>query len=203
VLVFGVACLVATARTLDLWSTRVVTPDLAGEQNVVLDSAGGGWTGLILLSVVQVAFAAALFAAAIAVQPQVRPRRRNLRFLPFWRAAIWGRPRPLSELRRRWPPKRRWLWAVGRFFPWAVMACSLVAALGNVLAYNWPPFRAGWALLVGTPLSQVGVLLAAILLAGAVWAVFEHQCYLGAQPAPPSIVPAGNKRRLLGLGGRA
>ena len=183
VLVFGVACDVAAARALDLWSTRVLTPDLAGEQNVVLGAAGGGWGGLLLLNLVQVLLVTAAFAAAVAVQPDVRPRRRNLRFLPFWRANVWGRPRPLRELSRRWPPRRRWLWSVGRFLSWAVVACSLTAAGGNMAAYWWPAARPVWAAMVSTPWSQLAVLVSAVAVAALAWIPFEYACYRGNGPA--------------------
>lgn len=179
-LVFGVACLVAAARTLDLWSTRVVTPDLAGEQNVVLAATGGAWLALILLSFGTVLFVALFFAAAVAVQPSVRPRRRGLSYEAFLRAVVWGRPRPLRDLLRRWPPRRRWLWAVGRFLPWAVIATSLVASSGNISAYFWPPARPWWGLMVGNPLSQLAILLGAIGVSALLWSRFEHRRYLAA-----------------------
>lgn len=162
---------------LDLWSTRVVTPDLAGEQNVILAATDGGWAALIGLSALLVLGTAAVFAAALRVQPTVRPRRRGLAFVPFWRAAIWGRPRPLVRLFREWPPKRRWLWAVGRFLPCAIVATSLLAASGNLAAYAWPWFRPVWAAAVLHPVSQLLLLLAAILAAGIAWAKAEHLRY--------------------------
>lgn len=182
-LVFGVACHVAAARVLDLWTTRIVTPNLAGEQNLALAALGGSWFSLVLLSLLVTLFVAAFFAAAIAVQPRVLPRRPGLSYEAFLRCMIWGRPRPLRELFWRWPPRRRWLWAVGRFLPWAVVATSLMASVGNLAAYAWPAARPWWALMVGNLLSQAVLLLGAIGASAVPWTRFEHARYVAAQRA--------------------
>lgn len=199
-LVFGVACNVAAARALDLWSTRVITPDLAGEQNVVLAATGGAWIGLMAMSLVVLALVTTLFALAVAVQTTVRPKRRGLSYDAFLRAVVWGRPRPLRDLLRTWPPRRRWLWCVGRFLPWAVVATSLVAAMGNMAAYWWPVARPWWALMVGNPLSQVAVLLGAILASALLWSQFEYARYRAASraqvvDAPSPVSPALSRTR--------
>lgn len=188
VLVFGVACNVAAARGLDLWSTRVITPDLAGEQNVILAATGGAWVGLMALSLLVIAFVTSFFALAVGLQPTVRPKRRGLSYEAFLRTVVWGRPRPLRALLRTWPPRRRWLWCVGRFLPWAVMATSLVAATGNMAAYWWPAARPWWALMVGNPASQLAVLLGAITASCVLWSWFEYSRYR-ANGAPSNRAP--------------
>lgn len=176
-LLLGVTCLVASARTMDLLTTRIVTPDLAGEQNIALSVVGPSWPALIGASLALVALTTGAFAFALHVQPSVRPKRRGLRYVAFLRFAIWGHPKPLRLLFQEWPPRRRWAWAVGRFLPWAVIATSLAAATGNVLAHQVPAFRLTWYYMVSNPLSQATLLAGIILAATIPWSHFEHRQY--------------------------
>jgi len=192
-LVAGLGAAVLAARALDLLTTLALTPDLAGERNVVLGAIGGGWPLLGGLNLFIAILVTGGFAAALRLQGRVRPHRRGLHYGPFLRWSLWGRFRPLADLWRQWPPRRRWAWAVGRLMPWVLIVASLAAAGGNLLALRVPAWRAPWALLVGGPARQALVLLAVAALTALAWSMAEYDLYRHAAAPPPT--PAAHAGR--------
>jgi hypothetical protein len=170
------------ARGMDLFSTRLVSPDLVGEQNPLSLWWGAGWPVLIGVNAAVLLVTIPAFAFATWRTPALRPPPAPMR--EFILACFSSPPRPWTALLFRLPSRGRRIWYFGRWMPWVILLTSALAVAGNLLSRTDSLARFLWHQMIGTTPALVSTVTVLVIVSWSAWMFAERAAARRSHPIP-------------------